>query len=145
MRDVTPARGDAATLSETVRCAYSEDWLALGSEEVATRLVRAADPDLTFVPEQETGGPPIGVGEVCRLLERARDHWTSCRYLLEEVSPLSSGGVVVIGRVVATSRGSGSRASFPFVHVWHARGTRVRRIEAFADRAQAGAALGRSL
>jgi hypothetical protein len=145
MRDVTPARGDAATLCETVRCAYNEDWLALGSEEVATRLVGAADPGLIFVPEQEAGDPAIGVGEVCRLLERARDQWTSCRYLLEELRPLSPGKVVVIGRVVATSRGSGSRASFPFVHVWHARGARVHRIEVFAGRAQAGAALGHSL
>jgi hypothetical protein len=145
MRDATPARGEAASLLETVRCAYSQDWVALDSYELERRLAGTVAPDVILVPEPGNGDPAIGVGEVRRLFDTARDQWSSCRYLLEEVRPLGQAQVVVIGRLVATLRSSGSRASFPFVHAWHVEGTQVSRIEAFVDRAQASASLGRSL
>jgi hypothetical protein len=136
------ARGGAASICDTVRCAYSEDWLAMDSLVVESRLREIADPELTFVPEPGTGDAVSGVTEVHRLLDEARGEWASCRYLLDEIREVRPTEAVVIGRVVATLRGSGSRASFTFVHAWHARGTRIHRIEVYTDRAQASKALG---
>jgi ketosteroid isomerase-like protein len=139
------ARGGAASICDTVRCAYSEDWLAMDSLVVESRLREIADPELTFVPEPGTGGAVSGITEVLRLLTDARAEWSSCRYLLDEIREVDATEAVVIGRVVATLRCSRSRVSFPFVHAWRARGSRIHRIETYTDRDQASTALGWSL
>jgi ketosteroid isomerase-like protein len=145
MGDGIAAREGRAAISETVRCVYGQDWLTMDPREAGRQLQEIADPELTFVPEPGTGGAVSGITEVLRLLTDARAEWSSCRYLLDEIREVDATEAVVIGRVVATLRCSRSRVSFPFVHAWRARGSRIHRIEAYTDRDQASTALGWSL
>jgi ketosteroid isomerase-like protein len=145
MADVRAARGGGPSILDTVRCAYSQDWLAMDARQVESLLHEVADPDLVFVPESGVGSAVSGAPEVSRLLDNARAEWDSCRYMLDEIRDVCAAEAVVIGRVIATVRSSDSRVSFAFVHVWRARGGRIHRIETYRDRAEASEALGRSL
>ena len=144
-----PASGAVAettsgSVAETIRGAYVRDWLGVGDAALEGALLELLDPDVVFLPEPNSSSPTtphVGVGEVARLFRQARDDWSSCRYLLDHVQEPASGEVLVSGWVIADSRPSGARVSFPFAHVWSARGERVVRVAAYHDRREASEAL----
>jgi ketosteroid isomerase-like protein len=130
---------------ETIRCAYRRDWLAMHHRDVESALIEVLDPNVVFTPERVPGTRPvsyIGIAEILRLLNGARGDWDSCRYILDEVSELSAGHVLVSGRVVADVARSKARTSYCFTHVWSAQRGRITSVEAYQDRDEAVRAIG---
>ncbi len=126
----------------TLGVLYGRDWLETPQESLEHAFSTLVDPDVAFVGEPEADGSgraEVGLATTLRLLAAAREHWRSCRYVAERIDE-HAGDLIVSGRVVAELR-SGSRASFPFAHVWTLRDRRAIRIAAFPGLADARAAL----
>ena len=129
--------------AQTIGALYGRDWLETPQESLEHAFHELVDADVVFVPEPGVDPQPAayaGLAAVMQLLTAAREQWRSCRYVAEQVEQ-RAGDVLVSGRVVAELRDSGSRASFPFAHVWTTRVGRAVRIAAYEGLAEARAAL----
>jgi hypothetical protein len=129
--------------AEAIGALYGQDWLAVPEEALRCALAELAAPDAIFVPEPEPGRDQLaagGIGDALAMFAAAREEWTSCRYLVEELEQLGD-QVLVAGKLVAESRPSGDRACFGFAHVWTFEGGLAARVAAYPSRVEGRRAL----
>jgi ketosteroid isomerase-like protein len=121
---------------EIIRAIY-DDWLA------GDMALDRFDPEITMVDSETIpGGSSVeGIDAVRRYMESFPGYWAEIRFEPEEFIEAGE-QVVVMARLVGRGRRSGVRVERLWAYVWTLRANRALRMAAYADRAEALAAVG---
>jgi ketosteroid isomerase-like protein len=118
---------------------YGFDWIGLASrEEGLTALGRLMDPGFTARVSPEVGDRELeGIDGMVNFVQALEEDFEEFRYLADEIDEVADDRVVVSGWIAARGRASRMPLTSEFGHVWSVADGKVRRVEAYLDRAAA--------
>ena len=143
--DVRDAEACDRLIAETVTALYAA--FNRGDREAARALLHPeivwVSPPRYFVAEAR--GPIEGRERVLAMMARYPGYWERAESVVDEVHEAPDGVVLVLGRLVATARGTGRAVENPFANVWRVRDGRLVEHRTFSDTLLVAEALGGGL
>jgi ketosteroid isomerase-like protein len=102
------------------------------------------DPDISMVESATLPGAAsaFGIGAVRRYIESFSKHWDEIRFEPQEFIDAADDGVVVVARLVGKGKRSGIEVNRVWAYVWTVRGSKVKSMVGYANRAEALKAVG---